>query len=142
LKFNRSVKAVDRNGYESFRGNEDVKGALRAPRSGFALDILIASEKTLAVAIDGTLALLAFSATRPAISKTDSHSHLSPVRRGRLLSGAKKSGEGGPPLQVCSVRSPSPANHSASQTRVDALMVRDLSPPGRGEVAEVKRSRK
>jgi hypothetical protein len=51
----RSLNAVDRNGYPFFRGNEDVKGALCAPLSGFALDILIASEGFVAVAIDGSL---------------------------------------------------------------------------------------
>jgi len=48
----RSGKAVDRNGYPIFRANKGVKGPL-APRGGFALDTLICSEATVAVAIDG-----------------------------------------------------------------------------------------
>jgi hypothetical protein len=51
----RSRKAIDRNGYPFFRGDEDVKGALCAPRSGFALDIFIAAEGLVAVAVDGPL---------------------------------------------------------------------------------------
>jgi hypothetical protein len=51
----RSQKAIDRNGYPFFRGNEDVKGALCAPLCGFTLDILIASESSVAVAIDGSV---------------------------------------------------------------------------------------
>jgi hypothetical protein len=39
---------------------------------------------------------------------------------------------GSRPRRFCTVCSPSPARHSASKTRVNALMARDLSPPARG----------
>jgi hypothetical protein len=44
---------VDRNGHKKFRSHQEVKDALCAPRSGFTLDFLMTSEKTVAIAIDG-----------------------------------------------------------------------------------------
>jgi hypothetical protein len=48
----RWAKAVDRNGY-LFSEQITVSRAPSAPHRGFALDIVICSEATVAVAIDG-----------------------------------------------------------------------------------------
>jgi hypothetical protein len=51
----RSRSAVDRNGSKKFRTNHRVKG-LRPPKAALrALDTVICSETTLAIAIDGFL---------------------------------------------------------------------------------------
>jgi hypothetical protein len=45
--------AFDRDGHKKFRSNQKVKGETATRRAKRALDFLITSEKTVAVAIDG-----------------------------------------------------------------------------------------
>jgi hypothetical protein len=45
--------AVDRNGRKKFRSHQEVKGETATRRAKRALDFLMTSEKTMAIAIDG-----------------------------------------------------------------------------------------